>query len=205
MKRVLLISAGLFHPPLLARLRLQRLLSEQANLLVHFIRSLEDVREEFLDYSAWVLYYHQKKLSPQALARLQKFVSEGGGLLALHSATASFKDCPAYFEVLGGRFLTHGKVTPFEITPVPQSPIFSAFERFQVRDELYVHELNPAIQVHFVTELDQQLVPVVWSFHYGKGRVLYAMPGHCSSSLSHPAYRRLLLQGLAWVSAGREG
>lgn len=205
MKRVLLISAGLVHPPILARLSLRRLLERQADLSVHAIHSLEEVQEEFLDYSAWILYYHQRSLSSKALSLLQQYVSKGGGILAIHSATASFKECPAYFEVLGGRFLSHGKVTNFEIVPTLQSTIFPTFERFSVRDEIYLHELNPAIQVHFVTEFEQQRLPVVWSYSYGKGRVLYAMPGHRSASLASPAYQRLLLQGLAWVTAEREG
>ena len=37
------------------------------------------------------------------------FVRAGGGVLAIHSATASFKGSPAYFEVLGGRFVGQGK------------------------------------------------------------------------------------------------
>ncbi len=204
MKRILLISAGLIHPPFLARWRLRRLLAQQPELFVRSVRSLEEIDDSFFDSSAWILYFHQKKISARALATLQKYVSEGGGILAIHSATASFKDCPAYFEILGGRFLTHGEVRRFELIPTEEDKLFADFERFEMRDELYLHQLDPQIQVHFFTQIDRESIPVVWSSSYGAGRVFYAMPGHCNASLNHPAYQRLLLRGLAWVSSGKK-
>lgn len=204
MKRVLLISAGVFHPPLLARFSLRRLLDQQTDLYVASIGSLEEVHDEFMGYAAWVLYYHRKRISAQALARLKEYVDRGGGILAIHSTTASFKHCAEYFEVLGGRFIKHEKVQPFEVRPLSESSLFSSFECFEVRDEIYVHELNPAVQIHFVTEQYRTTLPVVWSYSYGAGRVLYAMPGHCSLSLMNRSYQRLLIKGLGWVSEGKE-
>lgn len=66
-------------------------------------------------FAALVLYFHHKTLSPAALTRLEAYARQGGGILALHSATASFKDCLPYFDILGGRFIGHGKVEPFEM------------------------------------------------------------------------------------------
>ncbi|GAB4476617.1 MAG: ThuA domain-containing protein [Anaerolineales bacterium] len=205
MKHVLLISAGFFHPPLLARQSLQRLIGQQTHFSLHSIHSLEEIREEFLDYSAWILYYHQKRISPRALAYLKQYTFEGGGILAIHSTTASFKDTPEYFQVLGGRFVEHGKVTPFEVIPNPEGELFATFDHFVLRDEIYHHQLEAGVQVHLLTYLGKKPIPVVWSHFYGKGRVLYAMPGHCSSSLRNPTYRKLLLAALTWVSSEREG
>jgi len=171
---------------------------------VRSVRSLDEVDESFLESPAWILYFHQRKISARALATLQKYVTEGGGILAIHSATASFKDCPTYFEILGGRFVSHGEVTRFELIPNKDDKLFRDFERFEVRDELYIHQLNPQIQVHFIAQTDRDPIPVVWSYSYGAGRVFYAMPGHCSETMNNRAYQRLLLQGLRWVSAGQK-
>ncbi len=62
-----------------------------------------------------VLYYHLKKIRPVQLAGLQQYVYSGGRVLAVHSATASFKAFPSYFEVLGGKFDGHGPVEKFEV------------------------------------------------------------------------------------------
>ena len=67
---------------------------------------------------AVVLYYHARTISPSALEALDRFVRGGGGILAVHSATASFKGTPRYTDILGGRFTGHPPVGPLEIRPV---------------------------------------------------------------------------------------
>jgi type 1 glutamine amidotransferase len=58
-------------------------------------------------FSALVIYIHHKRISQSALTSWIVFVSDGGGILAIHSATASFKK-QTFFEILGGRFIGHG-------------------------------------------------------------------------------------------------
>ena len=49
---------------------------------------------------------------------------------------------------------------------------------FVIKDELYIHELEPGIDVHFTAKHKGRDIPVVWTYHYGKGNVCYAVPGH---------------------------
>ena len=199
MKRVLLVTDGIFHPPYPARKALQHTLAELDGFEFQHIRTMENLPDNQKDFSALVIYLHHKKISEQALATLDDFVSNGGGILGVHSATAAFQKQTHYFEILGGRFIGHGPIEPFEVKPVAESEIFAGIPAFTVKDELYIHDLQPGITPHFITTHDGQAVPIVWTFHYGQGRVCYAVPGHRTETMQNETYRKILQRGLAWV------
>ena len=199
--RILLASSGFFHPSWLARQRLKRNLKMMPDYVFQQIASLQVLpRLDIFSFRAIVLYFHHKAISPSALACLDEFVRRGGGVLAIHSATASFKQEQRYFEILGGRFRVHGAVQTFKVSPTRSAEdIFGSVTPFQIKDELYLHELAPEITVHFETMHDGEPVPVVWTRSYGAGRVCYAMPGHTAESMKHPMLHHILKRGLAWV------
>jgi len=202
-KSILLIASGIFHPPLFAVRRLRVLINTCAQR-VRMIPNLEAMADlDLNDVGAIVLYFHRREISERALNTFEDFVREGGGVLAIHSATASFKQSSRYFEILGGRFVGHGKVAPFDVKPVtgPNEP-FSGIGGFQIRDEIYLHDIEPDICVHFETSYQGAPVPVVWTYHYGAGRVCYAMLGHGSGALKNPTYQEILTRGLGWVTNG---
>ncbi len=199
MKHVLLVTDGIFHPPLLARMSLGKTLAKLDGLAFQHSRSLERLPENLARYSALVIYFHHKVLSDSALAALDRFVSHGGGVLGIHSATASFKEQREYHKILGGRFVGHGKVEPFTVRPVSGSDLFAGIPAFTVRDELYLHELQPGIETHFTTEYQDRETPAVWTYRYGRGRVCYAVPGHCAGSMRNATYQEILRRGLIWV------
>jgi type 1 glutamine amidotransferase len=198
---VLLVSAGLVHPPLTGWIWLWRFLARLDGFRVRRVRSLEALRRmDLRRYRGLVLYYHHDAISDAALGALDSFVSGGGGALAIHSATASFKDRQRYFEILGGQFREHGPVEPFEIRPAsPADEIFGRVPAFTVKDELYLHDLVSEIDVHFLAEHEGEPVPVVWTRRHGQGRVCYACPGHRTESLRVPAMGEILRRGLSWV------
>jgi type 1 glutamine amidotransferase len=199
MKKILLVSDGIFHPPLWGRITLHRLLRQMDGFTIEDVHSLEKIPADVKIFSALVLHYHHKRISPEALARLDDFVKNGGGILAIHSATASFKNSIPYFELLGGRFVGHGKVERIEVKN-QESEIFRGIPNFSVRDELYLHELDDKIQIHFTTMVEGKDVPVVWTNVYGKGKVCYCVPGHTSGTMKNKHYQRVLQRGLEWVT-----
>ena len=200
--KALLVTAGIFHPPYRGRQALQRALMRLGGFSFQHICSLEQLPADVETFAALVLYFHHKTISTTALARLDAFVKHGGGVLAIHSATASFKHEPHYFEIIGGRFVGHGPVENFEVKQV-RDDLFGEIGNFIIKDELYLHELQPGIDVHFAAQHNGQAVPVVWTYRYGSGKVCYAVPGHTSGSMQHPAVQEILRRGLKWVS--REG
>ena len=200
MHRVLFVTSGSEHPSYACRKELIQTLMQVRGILFDHIMSLEMLPNGLTEIDALVLYYHEQQLSENALILIDQFVSQGCGVLAVHSATASFMDSSHYFEILGGRFMRHGPISQFQITPVEGgTDIFSGIPPFFVEDELYMHDLQPEITPHF-TALDRtNEVPVVWTHRYGKGRVCYAVPGHRIETMRHPDYQNLLRQGLSWV------
>jgi uncharacterized protein len=201
MKReILLVSSGIFHPPLGGRRSLARLLGKMADQIFAHSQSLE--RREAADlsrFAAVVLYFHQSRISPAALDRLEGYVRGGGGLLAIHSASASFKQEPRYAALLGGRFVGHGPVERFTLHQV-ESEIFGGVGDFSVMDELYLHEHPPGIRVHYTARTGGQDVPVVWTQDYGPGRVCCLGPGHRAATVRLPAFQALVRRGLLYVA-----
>ena len=198
--RVLLVSDGLVHPSWRARGRLQRSLQTMSGYAFQQVASVQVLPQlDIFSFKALVLYFHHKTISPSALSCLDEFVRRGGGVLAIHSATASFKQEPHYFKILGGRFQMHGTVQTFTVYQAQTSDVFGALVPFQIKDELYIHELEPDIAIHFEAMHQGKSVPVVWTRHYGAGRVCYAMPGHTAESMRHPMVHEILKRGLAWA------
>lgn len=198
--KILLVTDGFFHPPVLGRITLHNILRQMDGFSFNHTRSLEHLPQDLDRFSALVLHYHHKAISPAALARLEGFVKGGGGILAIHAATASFMQAELYFEILGGRFTGHGPVEAFEVLS-QKGKIFGGIEGFSVKDELYVHELHPGIQVHFTARYAGQAHPMVWTRRYGEGKVCYACPGHTSETMSNPVYQRVLRRGLKHVAS----
>ena len=198
MSRVLLVTDGLFHPPFFGRKALHRALAGIPGFEFEHVGSMEKLPGNLGDFSAIVIYAQHKKISEQALARLDEFVSNGGGILGVHTATASFKEQPHYFEILGGRFIGHGKVEEFKVESL-NSEIFGDIGDFVVKDELYIHELQPGIKAHFTATHEGQEIPVVWTYQYGQGRVCYAVPGHRTETMQNEIYQEILKRGLVWV------
>ena len=196
---ILLVASGFFHPPFAAVQRLRSLLRASSFRLVH-VSSMDHLAGMDLSpFAALVLYFHQKRISDAALAAFDGFVANGGGLLALHAATASFKGTPRYFEILGGRFTGHGPVEEVTLTPAPDDPIFGGIPAFSITDELYLHELQAGVRPHFTAPHGGEEVPLVWTYRYGHGRVCYACPGHRTAALKNPHYQKVLMRGLEWV------
>lgn len=203
--KILLITDGFFHPPLVGRMTLHRLLRRLEGFSFSHVRSLEKMPEDLSGFAALVLHFHHKEISPAALAKLDGFVRNGGGVLAIHAATASFRKTLPYFKILGGSFTGHGKVEPFLVRNVGKGGVFDGIPDFTLTDELYLHDLQPGIEAHFVAKHDGSDVPMVWIYRYGGGMVCYACPGHTSGTMKNPAYQEVLLRGLSYVAGGWKG
>jgi type 1 glutamine amidotransferase len=199
MTRILLVTQGLFHPSLRARKLLRKALEELDGLSFHSVNSMESLPQDLDSYAAMVLYVHHRKISETALNRFDTWVKQGGGVLGIHTATASFKQQLHYSEMMGGRFVGHGRVERFEIQPLAASTVFRDIPAFSVKDELYIHELQPGITPHFVAQHGGQSVPVVWTHQHGAGRICVAVPGHLSRTIKNKDYQKVLQQGLLWV------
>ena len=198
MKKILFVTDGIFHPPFTARLALRKALAAQSAYEFLYSRSMEKLPDNLEEISALVIYLHHQKISENALTRLDVYVSNGGGILGIHTATAAYKEHRRYSEILGGRFIGHGPIEKFEVKRV-NDELFYGIRDFVVKDELYVHEFHPGITAHFTAFHQGQEVPVVWTYFYGQGRVCYAVPGHTTATMRNRSYQMVLQRGLTWV------
>ena len=170
--RVLVISDGIVHPSIVARWNFKRFLSTIDGLECVYSRSIESLKT-LSDgaFDALAVYLHRRAISAEALRALEGFVRGGGGFLAVHSASASYKAKSRWFDVLGGRFIGHGKIEPFTLRRV-DGGIFGGIGDFTVHDELYLHDCDAANTVHFVADTAKGPEPQVWTRADGKGRDL---------------------------------
>jgi type 1 glutamine amidotransferase len=201
MTNILLVADGVFHPPLRAGRHLKQIISTIPGAALDQTRHLNDLAEvDCAKYQALVLYYHHKTIGREALARFAQFVNDGGGVLAIHSATASFKKEERYGQILGGRFAGHGPVEIFELQPSQENDrLLGDVGRFAVKDELYLHDMQPDVRVLYTAQHKGNAQPVVWTRREGAGRVCYIGPGHRTQTMKQPQIEQLLRGGTVWA------
>ncbi len=197
-KKILVLSAGWIHPGLACRFNLKKLLNQAKEYRFTYSSTLNDLTL-LPDYDAVVLYFHRKDISESQLGALEEFANRGGGILALHAASASFKQNDGYFKLIGGRFNYHGPITSFEVNNEDkQGGIFAGISDFEVTDELYIHDLSDDIKVSFSTGVGDRKEPVVWTRESGKGKIAYCSLGHRADVLKNPQFREIVLRCLKW-------
>ena len=212
-KKILLVCSGVFHPNLWAQRVLKKTLTELPGFSFVQVKNMDKLPAiDLREFAGMVLYYHDKTISPDALQAFVSYVENGGGVLAVHGASASFKKEEKYFEVLGGRFVEHGKVENFELLPNSDADdIFGQGVRFTVYDEIYRHEYDADNTIHYYVEIEggentKNILlkePIVWTRVYGNGRVCYCALGHTASALKQPQSQTILRRGLQWISGSR--
>lgn len=152
----------------------------------------------------------QDDAAPEGLSESQtqsliRWVRGGGALLALHCATVSGRPNPALASLIGGVFVSHPPQFSFLVVPmVRDHPLTQGIEAFSVKDELYIQEYDPSVDIHMVA-LDRGIAyPMAWSKTEGQGRVAHIALGHSSSVWNLKPYQQLMLQAIAWLTAGRK-
>lgn len=146
-----------------------------------------------------ILYYHRKN-TPQAraglVAALERYLRDGGAVIAFHAVTASFKSDDEYAALLGGRFVGHppfGRFTVEPIDPLPGAPT----EPCEVTDERYEHE--------FVTEISEHAraggQPLVWSRRIGAGALVYISFGHRARVFASVPVRRTIAAAVRFLAS----
>ncbi len=207
MKHVLVVSAGLIHPTIKARLNLSSLLCEIPDYDYHFTTDVDDLCLLAPgNYSSVVLFLHQSRISKSALKSLEMFIVKGGGLLALHSASSCFEKHQVYQDIIGGRLVSHEPVQPFSVEPCSaRTKVFSSPKRFVIQDAHLIHEIDPEVEVHFETNFTEIRSPVVWSNPYFLGRVIYCSLGHSATVLKNTSVCRIIEESLEWISGQQTG
>lgn len=142
----------------------------------------------------------------QAASRsLEQALTEGMGLLAVHSAAASLRDYPSFREHLGGAWEPgtswHPPQCELTVEPGPDHPISAGLGAFTVFDERYSDLVvdGPVDPVAVVHDGEQSHV-VLWARVVGSCRVVYDSLGHDARSYASTGHRDLLGRALHWLT-----
>jgi type 1 glutamine amidotransferase len=199
-----LVCGGLWHDFDYARVQLLQELGEWENVRTRVFEDFSCV-DALAGADLLVTYTCNVRPDADQQRALVEFVERGGRWLALHG-THSAIDPPegdgpyrtprALGEVatlLGGQFLAHPPIEPYTVhITQPDHPLVAGIEPFEVRDELYVLELHPPIDVLLHARFtgpcrgfeegdvtDDEPRPVLYLRDTGAGRVCYFTLGHC--------------------------
>jgi hypothetical protein len=161
-----------------------------------------DLTSEVLNrYHTLVLYNNHLTITPAEQAALFSFVANGGGLVVVHCASASFQNSEAFIKLVGAAFKSHGTGT-FQATRVETDhPVIQGLPVFETWDETYVHtKHNPDRTVLEVRRQDGHDEPYTWVRDYGDGRVFYTAWGHDERTWGNDGFQQLLARGIKWAA-----
>jgi type 1 glutamine amidotransferase len=147
----------------------------------------------------------------------QEYIKSGGGFVGIHSACGSERNWPWFWAMLGGKFLRHPPLQPFDIKVIDNNQPSTSFlpDTWKWEDECYfVNNLNPDIHVLLAADLltieDENkdeypgktfgdLFPIAWYHEYDGGREWYTALGHKPEHYSDSLFKRHLGGGIRWI------
>ena len=138
-------------------------------------------------------------MNPDVELAFHSYVERGGGLLAIHSGTAGYRDAPVLRRLLGGVFLQHPAQCPVTVEPTAGHPLTRGVEAFTRQDEHYFMALDdPQADVFLTSRSEHGAQPAGWTRAQGQGRVCVLTPGHHTAVWREASFQTLLRSTLRW-------
>lgn len=145
------------------------------------------------------------------LAGLTAAVRAGTGLAGCHGMMCdAFRNEPEYQFMTGGQWVSHpGNIIDYRVNITdPADPIMAGLADFDYRSEQYYMHVDPSNTVLATTRFSGEhladvtgvVMPVVWTRHYGKGRVFYSALGHTSAEFAVPEMATIFERGALWAA-----
>jgi len=134
---------------------------------------------------------------------IERYVSSGGALLALHSGLAYQSD-GIYRRMLRGWFLHHPeqKTVRYSHVTAPHPVRLSSASDFAFKDEHYfVHCEEDKTNVFLRSESEDGESIAGWTHDYGAGRILCLTPAHTLEGLTDRTFIQLLADCLQTLSS----
>jgi putative membrane-bound dehydrogenase-like protein len=143
-------------------------------------------------------------IKPEDRANLDKFLTRGGGIVAIHDSVCG-TDAQWFKTIIGGAW-EHGKAKWLEgdvgmYFVDTDHPITRGVSNFDFKDEIYYDlHMMPEARV-LATSFHNPFIiaPQMWVYEKENYRSFVCIPGHEYSSFSLPHFRALLLRGIAWA------
>jgi hypothetical protein len=139
------------------------------------------------------------------LTPLLDAVRGGVGVAGVHGGMAdAFRNETEYQYMVGGQWVAHpgnaGVTYEVHMNGEPD-PITAGLPSVTVTTEQYYMHIDPGIRVLATTTFKNGVVmPVVWTKHYGQGRVFYCSLGHTVDIIENPTVLELVTRGMLWAA-----
>ncbi|MEX0742378.1 MAG: ThuA domain-containing protein, partial [Phycisphaeraceae bacterium] len=76
---------------------------------IHYTQNVDALTHANMDaYDALIIYANIERITAEQDAALLRYVENGGGLVAIHSASFCFHNSDDYIDLVGGQFRSHG-------------------------------------------------------------------------------------------------
>lgn len=200
------------------------------------LRVIEDARaltgDSLAGCQAVIVNYNGPRLPRVAEQVLERYVREGGGLVAFHHASygewfgmelrggkwvaGPSKGWEAFAGMVGFSWkpanIGHARRWPFEVRWAdPAHPVARAQpEHWMANDELY-HRIDLAPTAHVIADAFSpaeiggtgRREPVAWVNRFGNGRVFFTPLGHDAIAWHQPGMRRIFVDGVEWAATDK--
>ncbi|MFX1390076.1 MAG: ThuA domain-containing protein [Promethearchaeota archaeon] len=161
---------------------------------------------DFFHYDTTIFFTQFGEFTEEQENNLLDFIASGKGFVGLHGASASFKEHPNYYEMIGGRFIKHKRKTDIDIKIIDKShTITHNINDFTFFDEPYRHDfsmkgdMEVLAEAYYHDEEDSDPEPIIWVKTYGEGRVAFCALGHQTRALKDEIYRTIIRNSVKWV------
>ena len=141
-------------------------------------------------------------------AALKEFVNAGGGFYALHNCSHISLSSKNYREVMGGGYVGHPPLRPFQVRSVNDHPITKGMKPFMVNDEQHYVDYDKD-KAHIILEaenvdgLGYEALGTKsvsgWAYEFGNGRVVFTAIGHTIHALWAPEYLEVQKRAVQWL------
>lgn len=158
------------------------------------------------DYDVMLFYGGPQTKEDQERA-IETFVDEGGGVVALHHASAN--SSKSWIQLIGGRFTGHPPISDVEVILLDQGhPITKGVDgKFKLFDEAYRHQMAK-VKLTPLAKLKERPgdkkpdpnLDILWTREVGKGRVVYNALGHGKEAWTNPNWQKLVVQSIYWAA-----
>jgi hypothetical protein len=169
------------------------------------------------DFDVILRYDMVPKATPeQQQAFMDLMKTSGIGLVAMHHNMGAHPNWDDYKSIIGAKFIfktceIEGKAYSKSgwshdqdlkiIVEDKTHPITQGVEDFTIRDETYnKYYVAPDVKLLLKTDHPKNDPQIAWVREFGKSRVFYCMLGHDHKAWEHPAYRKILIQGIRWAA-----
>ncbi len=122
----------------------------------------------------------------------------------------AFRQNTEYQFMVGGQWVAHpGNIIDYRVNVHDQQhPITAGIGDFDVHSEQYYLHTDPSNKVLATTTFSGEhafwvegtVMPVVWTRHYGKGKIFYSSLGHVIGDFDVPEAREIVRRGLLWAA-----